>query len=94
MNWLAGGGSSRGVRLTAAGRSGLPIDQTMEPKSYPSTMTIEEAIQAKEQLLRTFADAANAFSRATGLTIAGMTFTALEQPNSAPRYVFDADVKL
>lgn len=57
-------------------------------------MTIEEAIQAKEQLLRTFADAANAFSRATGLTIDSVTFTALPQHSGGARHVFDVHVRL
>jgi hypothetical protein len=57
-------------------------------------MSIEEAIQAKEELLRAFSNSANAFSRATGLTIAEMKFTAVEQPNSVPRYIFDVTVIL
>lgn len=57
-------------------------------------MTIEEAIQAKEQLLRTFADAANAFTRTTGLTIDSVTFTALPQHGGGARHVFDVHVRL
>jgi hypothetical protein len=57
-------------------------------------MTIEEAIQAKEQLLRTFADAANAFTRTTGLTIDSVTFIALPQHGGSARHVFDVHVRL
>lgn len=57
-------------------------------------MSIEEAIQAKEELLRAFSNSANAFSRATGLAITEMKFTAVEQPNSVPRYIFDVTVIL
>lgn len=57
-------------------------------------MSIEEAIQAKEELLRVFADTANAFARDTGLTISGMSFETYTSHSSGPRYVFDVTVTL
>lgn len=57
-------------------------------------MSIEEAIQAKEELLRVFADAANAFVRNTGLTISEVSFNAYTSNSSGPRYVFDVTVTL
>lgn len=57
-------------------------------------MSIEEAIQAKEELLRVFADTANAFARDTGLTISGVSFETYTSHSSGPRYVFDVTVTL
>lgn len=57
-------------------------------------MSIEEAIQAKEELLRTFADAANAFTRETGLTVTEIRFDSFSRCGSASRYVFDVIVTL
>lgn len=57
-------------------------------------MSIEEALQAKEELLRVFADTANAFARNTGLTISGVSFETYTANSSGPRYVFDVTVTL
>ena len=57
-------------------------------------MSIEEAIQAKEELLRVFADTANVFVRDTGLTITGVSFESYTSYSSGPRYVFDVTATL
>lgn len=77
------------VGLCAKALDGLQVEL-----SKRGQMSIEEAIQAKEELLRTFADAANAFTRETGLTVTEIRFDSFSRCGSASRYVFDVIVTL